>query len=249
MEATRPTLKPSVSSVDEERAVKEEKVPVTYQGRKTSRAGSELRRKAILEAALRIVVRDGVRGVRHRAVAKEADVPLSATTYYFKDISDLITDTFTLFAEVGTEKYRNFWGESKEQLINALLELKADPASKERVMTSVVEVIVHYLRNQLLNHRDYLLAEQAFRLESLRNDNLKQIAEKHTGLFLKDLTELFVVIGSESPEADATLLMQLIYSAEYEGLLRPEGEFDEVWARKLFMRGLQLFIGTLFASK
>ncbi|WP_373691576.1 TetR/AcrR family transcriptional regulator, partial [Endozoicomonas sp. SESOKO2] len=53
-----------------------------YQGRKTSRANSEQRRRTILEAALRIVVRDGVRGVRHRAVAKEAQVPLSATTYY-----------------------------------------------------------------------------------------------------------------------------------------------------------------------
>ena len=72
---------------------------INYRGRKASRARSEQRRKAILEAALRIVVNDGVRGVRHRAVAKEAEVPLSATTYYFKDISDLIADTFTLFAE------------------------------------------------------------------------------------------------------------------------------------------------------
>ena len=71
---------------------------INYRGRKASRARSEQRRKAILEAALRIVVNDGVRGVRHRAVAKEAEVPLSATTYYFKDISDLIADTFTLCA-------------------------------------------------------------------------------------------------------------------------------------------------------
>ena len=42
---------------------------VKYQGRKTSRAGSEQRRRLILEAALRIVIREGVRGMRHRAVA------------------------------------------------------------------------------------------------------------------------------------------------------------------------------------
>ena len=72
---------------------------VQYQGRKASRQGSEQRRQAILDAALRIIVRDGVRAVRHRAVAAEADVPLSATTYYFKDINDLITDTFALFVE------------------------------------------------------------------------------------------------------------------------------------------------------
>ena len=58
---------------------------VQYQGRKASRRGSEQRRQDILDAAMRIVVRDGVRAVRHRAVAAEAGVPLSATTYYFKD--------------------------------------------------------------------------------------------------------------------------------------------------------------------
>lgn len=45
---------------------------VEYQGRKASRHGSEQRRQLILDAAMRIVVRDGVRGVRHRAVAAEA---------------------------------------------------------------------------------------------------------------------------------------------------------------------------------
>lgn len=58
---------------------------VRYQGRKASRQGSEQRRQAILDAAMRLIVRDGVRAVRHRAVAAEAQVPLSATTYYFKD--------------------------------------------------------------------------------------------------------------------------------------------------------------------
>ena len=72
---------------------------VQYQGRKASRQGSEQRRQDILDAAMRIVVRDGVRAVRHRAVAAEAQVPLSATTYYFKDIDDLLTDTFAQYVE------------------------------------------------------------------------------------------------------------------------------------------------------
>src|SRR5690554_7202695 len=65
-----------------------------YQGRKATRAKSEQRRRDILEATLRIIRTEGVRGVRHRAVAKEAKVPLAATTYYFKDIDELIVDAF-----------------------------------------------------------------------------------------------------------------------------------------------------------
>ena len=90
---------------------------VEYNGRKTSPIDSERRRKAILEAALRIVVKEGVRGVRHRAVAKEAEVPLSATTYYFKDISDLIADTFVLFAEV---QWQVSWIRLKQKLWSIL---------------------------------------------------------------------------------------------------------------------------------
>ena len=85
---------------------------VQYQGRKASRQGSEQRRQAILDAAMRIVVREGVRAVRavrHRAVAAEAQVPLSATTYYFKDIDDLITDTFAQFVERSAAQMAAFW--------------------------------------------------------------------------------------------------------------------------------------------
>ena len=108
-------------------------VDLKYQGRKASRVNSEQRRRCILEAALRIVVREGIRGVRHRAVAKEANVPLSATTYYFKDISDLITDTFTLFVEMGAEKINAFWEESDTKLKEALEQLDGSREAQRSV--------------------------------------------------------------------------------------------------------------------
>jgi AcrR family transcriptional regulator len=59
----------------------------------------EARRVAILEAALRLVVRGGPRAVTHRAVADEASVPLAATTYYFASRDDLIAQALVLGAE------------------------------------------------------------------------------------------------------------------------------------------------------
>ncbi|GGO98949.1 TetR/AcrR family transcriptional regulator [Wenjunlia tyrosinilytica] len=54
------------------------------------RAKGERRRALLLEAALRVVERDGVAGVTHRAVAKEAGQPPSSATYYFESIDDLL---------------------------------------------------------------------------------------------------------------------------------------------------------------
>jgi DNA-binding transcriptional regulator YbjK len=38
-----------------------------------------------------VVLRDGVAGVTHRTVAREAGVPTTATTYYFATLDDLLT--------------------------------------------------------------------------------------------------------------------------------------------------------------
>ncbi len=220
-------------------------INLTYQGRRTARAGSEQRRRQILEAALRIVVRDGVRGVRHRAVAAEAEVPLSATTYYFKDISDLITDTFTLFVDRGVAKYRDLIETSQAPLLAALVRLRAEPSSRDEIVFEIVQVLVTYLRRQLSEHRDYLLAEQAFRLECLRNDKLRAIAEQHTELLLQDLYQFFALTGSDEPKTDGILMMQIISAAEYHGLLQPVGSFDEQWSKTLLTRGIHHMLNAL----
>lgn len=48
------------------------------------------RRGAILEATVEILTTRGLGAVTHRAVAKQADVPLAATTYYFESKDALI---------------------------------------------------------------------------------------------------------------------------------------------------------------
>ncbi len=224
----------------------EKAISLKYQGRKTSRAGSEQRRKIILEAALRIIVREGVRGVRHRAVAKEADVPLSATTYYFKDISDLITDTFTLFVEIGAEKYQSFWGESLGLLSSALNGSQNAPENRSQLIATVVNTVFQYVCSQLRDHRDYLLAEQAFRLESLRNDKLKPIACRHSEYLLTDLVSFLREAGSQAPEQDARLIVSVILAAEYEGLVLCNGGFDESLIRGIISRGMQSVLNNIF---
>ncbi|PWJ53853.1 transcriptional regulator, TetR family [Quadrisphaera granulorum] len=54
------------------------------------RARGLARRTLLLEAAVRVVSAKGVGGVTHRAVAAEAGVPASSTTYFFESLDDLI---------------------------------------------------------------------------------------------------------------------------------------------------------------
>jgi len=200
---------------------------VEYSGRKTSRKGSELRRKAILEAALRIVVRDGVRGVRHRAVAKEAEVPLSATTYYFKDISDLIADTFVLFAENTMTSGMN---KIKAQLNDYLQQCDTQIMSTPEGRSSVIDQLSHFLAAKivadLLVKREHLMAEHAFILEALRDDRLRTIALSYKHSKQMGLVDICKTLGSTNAIDDAWIVLNSILQIEKENLLRDNTQID-----------------------
>jgi len=70
------------------------------------RARGDRRRRAVLEATLRVVERDGVAGVSHRAVAREAGVPTTSTTYYYATLDDLLVATLTWSADEMAASFR-----------------------------------------------------------------------------------------------------------------------------------------------
>jgi DNA-binding transcriptional regulator YbjK len=70
----------------------------------TRQARGERRRRAILEAALRLIAKRGVEAIGHRAVAEEAGVPLAATTYYFKSLDELLEGALRLFVDEEAER-------------------------------------------------------------------------------------------------------------------------------------------------
>ena len=214
---------------------------VKYQGRKTSRAGSEQRRRLILEAALRIVIREGVRGIRHRAVAKEADVPLAATTYYFKDIQELINDTFTLYAEQALEVVTQFSKRLYEPLENGNGKSVVEALNSAEDMTDVIAAsLTEYVIEQVSQHRESLIAEQAFRYEAILNPHLRKLGEVHKIALMQKLTDLLTLMQSAHPAEDATIVISVLHRIEYEGLLLETEELDKKAIYSTLLRMLSL---------
>lgn len=214
---------------------------VKYQGRKTSRAGSEQRRRLILEAALRIVIREGVRGVRHRAVAKEADVPLAATTYYFKDIQELINDTFTLYAEQALNVVNQFSMRLHEPLAGGGGKSFVEALSNaENLFEVIADNMTQYVVEQIIDHRESLIAEQAFRYEAILNPHLMKLGSVHKEALVKKLTDLLALMQSPNPAADAKIVISIIHRIEYEGLLVEPDALDHAEIRSTLLRQLTL---------
>lgn len=212
---------------------------INYRGRKAARARSEQRRRSILEAALRIVVSDGVRGVRHRAVAKEAGVPLSATTYYFNDISDLIADTFTLFAESAISDVVNpIYQHIGDFVAGHKDSLHSDPELLDQLLDRLTALILSFIQLELRDKRDHMLAEQAFMHECLRDPRLRETARTYFDHLLEEMVQLCRLINVEEPEIAGELLMGTVFRIEQEALMVPVEQFDMNKAHRMLKRQL-----------
>ncbi|MCL1147637.1 TetR/AcrR family transcriptional regulator [Shewanella marinintestina] len=203
---------------------------LTYVGRQSNRSDGQARRIEILEATLRLIVKEGIRGVRHRAVASEASVPLSSTTYYFDDIKDLISDSLTYFAE------KTLWmNKALEQKSYGLVEqvlLEKQSANslqvKDFITSQLSQFICEHIKAQLA-HKDDRILEAAFHEEALRNPQLAAAIRALDNSFISSIDNFFRALGSHSANADAHQVLAIIKFLEYLYLIRGEINETEVF--------------------
>jgi len=212
---------------------------IQYQGRKATRAKSEYRRRKILEAALQIAAREGIRGVKHRSVARQADVPLASTTYYFKDIDELIRDAFMLFVEKAQRNLTAFYDTLNRFLSQFDTEkLKQSDEFKQQVADGLVRLAGQYLNGQIRYRKQEILAEQVFLLEAIRDPDLKVVARNYRDAWVAGLEEVMKRVGSPSPETDAALLVTIVMGLGYDGILYDdslsEQRLNEILRRVLY---------------
>lgn len=213
---------------------------IQYQGRAARRDGSEQRRQAILEASLRIIVKEGVRAVRHRAVAREADVPLSATTYYFKDIPDLIVDTFTLFAERAMRNVVAPFQEQAFHLLEAHQKSNRTTADREQLLDDLSELIGAFIRREATEQYDHLVAERAFFTEATIEPRLAKLAMLYVDTHRKAASEGCLLLGSKEPVEDGEILLSVMYRLEQQLLMA--SDFPQAKVESRLRRTLDLII-------
>ncbi|WP_166259452.1 TetR/AcrR family transcriptional regulator [Marinobacter salicampi] len=218
---------------------------VQYRGRKAARAKSEYRRRQILEAALRILARDGIRGVKHRPVAKEAGVPLASTTYYFRDLDELIGDAFALFAEKAQGDLDNFYARLN-RLLDSYPEEVLDAAGpgREMLAKSLTTVSADYISELFVTRRREVLAEQVLLLEALRDARLAEVAQTYRSAWALGLEQVLGRLHSPNPGRDATMLVSVVFGLGYDGLLF-EKELERAKLQTTLERLIGLVLGTL----
>ncbi|MCB1698647.1 MAG: TetR family transcriptional regulator [Halioglobus sp.] len=184
----------------------------------TRPARGEHTRLKILDAALDIMIEDGMRAVRHRAVAKRAGVALGSTTYHFSNIEELIISAFQYWRGKALMIDSPFFRESAE-LLAPYGDGVVPDADRPRIAAALYRSSVGYLRSQLTSKRDDRLLELAFHHESVRYPALHELVMSEWKNQLDHLEFLHRAMGSPQPREDARITYSLFRQLEQSAVL------------------------------
>jgi len=189
------------------------------------RKGERTRRRILL-AAMKVIAREGVRGTTHRAVAIEAEVPLSLTTYYFKNLGELISEAFRLFMDRDRDNLAQRWVQAYQYLDRFDKNDLATKPVRTRITEYMTKRIVDHMRKNLEKSPEGLAIERHFFFEALADPELTELADLHRSRLLEPIKRFCAYFKCKDPAVDAELLLGAITRLEYESLLLDPAEIN-----------------------
>jgi DNA-binding transcriptional regulator YbjK len=199
-----------------------EDLPDDVMGMPRSRKGVK-RKSEIVDAALRIIGRDGIQGVSMRAVAAEASVPLGTASYYFSDKDELIEAAFLRHTQRETAR-----------VVSAIANLGRDLTS-----TEVASRLADFVIQGLTEYREQLITEYQFLNESVRRENLRRASAAWLQSLTAHLEATVTALSSSSPKTDARLILAVLAGIEVDNLGARPGPPDRRAIRAMLDRLLQ----------
>ena len=174
----------------------------------TNRPATLARREALLSAAAELVAERGVGAVTHREVAARAELPLSATSYFFASIDELVLEALRYF-------------------IAGLIERVADVTEDISQQQFAPEAAVDLLLGALLAEPEHhVIAQFEAYLEVTRRPELRP-AIQGVIVALERLAEAtLTATGAKRPAEGSRAFVALIDGFALQRLAWPRGTSD-----------------------
>jgi AcrR family transcriptional regulator len=180
------------------------------------------RRERVLDAAIRVLGGQGMRGLTHRAVDAEASLPQGSTSNYFRSRDALIEAVLDRMSALDVAAFTTLAGAAR-------------PVDADEFAGFIAEA----LRQQATGEGAAVsLARYAIFLEA----GLRPPLRTRVGAGFAELVRLgegwLAQLGSTDPARDTRLLLQFLDGLLLHRLAHPEGVFDPGPAISALLRGL-----------
>ncbi|WP_433561003.1 TetR/AcrR family transcriptional regulator [Nocardia sp. CA-151230] len=192
---------------------------MTTSVREPRMARGAARREALLEAAIRLLAREGARAVTHRAVAAEAGTTHGNARYYFGTLDQLLDEALRRLAAQQIDEVRT------------LFDGLPDVDVPQRISR-----LVDYVTGTLAGDRDAAVARYEFFLEVARRPNLRASLDEWGATQRAAFAGELRGAGAADPEAAAADLLTLVNGLILEQLALPADDFESARLRPAIAR-------------
>lgn len=179
------------------------------------RTKGERTRHQILLATIQVLAKNGIKGTTHRAIAKQAGIQLSLTTYYFKDIEELIHQAILLNSETIMSHTDKTWVDAFEILDKIDKTSLRKVSVREQVANELADLASHYVYNKVQLQHDELSVEQLLFTHVQVTPSLRELASRHHQALLEPMIKLISYFNRKDPEVDAEIFLTVITQLEY----------------------------------
>lgn len=182
------------------------------------RSKGQLTREKILISAIEVLAFNGVKGTTHRAIATHAGLQLSLTTYYFKDIQELIHQAFKL----NSVRILSRSDKTLEAGFIAITKIEKKElkkaATKQKLCEQLSDIASQHLINNIKNHAISLAVEQMMFTEVQISPKLRLLSQEHELSQLAPYEHMCGFFNKYTPELDAKIIYSVFAKLQYEQL-------------------------------
>lgn len=189
-------------------------------------ASKQDRREVLLDAAIEVVAKLGMRGLTHRAVEAEAQLPHGSTTYYFGTRRELLVALMSHMAERGRRAL-----EPIARQLTLRLADRSQPLELEAISAAMLAWVDHESSMEL--------ARYELQVTAARDPEMKALMTSACNAFVELTEPLVIACGSKNPGRDAKIVQ-----AALDGLilnrLTNAGAADET-----LTHGIRVILGSI----
>lgn len=153
------------------------------------------RHAGLLEAALRIIVREGSGAVTLRSVVSEANASHGSVAYYFGSRKKLILEAMRFVARQNVQALSKSWREIERR--------GAD-------VHAIAALIARHSTHQMIEDRRMGIVIYELHLAAARDPDLRPILRAWGRAYARIMRETLTTLGSKEPAVDAALLINAI---------------------------------------